>query len=146
MTELTIRRAVPADAAGIAEICTTSLGYECGAEFVEKRLNELEGDSDRIFVAVSGDRVIGFIHAQRYTPLYFDTLVNILGIAVANDCKRCGAGRKLMQAAEEWAREINAAGVRLNSGGTRTGAHDFYRALGFNDEKTQLRFIKDVKI
>ena len=34
--------------------------------------------------------------------------------------------------------------IRLNSGGTRTQAHNFYRNIGFSDEKTQLRFIKSL--
>ncbi len=33
---------------------------------------------------------------------------------------------------------------RLNSGGTRTQAHQFYRAQGYVDDKTQLRYIKEL--
>lgn len=44
--------------------------------------------------------------------------------------------------AEAWARETGACGVRLNSGMTRTGAHDFYRRNGYTGEKAQMRFIK----
>ena len=34
--------------------------------------------------------------------------------------------------------------IRLNSGGTRTQAHNFYRNIGFSDEKTQLRVLKSL--
>ncbi len=35
-----------------------------------------------------------------------------------------------------------AVTVHLNSGMSRTGAHEFYRANGFTDEKDQKRFLK----
>ena len=47
-----------------------------------------------------------------------------------------------MKAAEDWARENGAVGVRLNSGGQRKEAHAFYRAVGYHSEKEQLRFLK----
>ena len=34
--------------------------------------------------------------------------------------------------------------MRLNSGIDRTGAHAFYRHLGYIDQKKQLRFIKQL--
>lgn len=144
MSEITIRTAEPADAANIAEICGSSLGYECSEAMVRERISWLDTSREHVFVAVKDGEVIGFIHADIYIPLYFDTLVNILGLAVADGSKRLGAGRKLMEAVEEWAGEIGAAGIRLNSGGSRTDAHAFYRAIGFGDEKTQIRFFKDM--
>lgn len=48
----------------------------------------------------------------------------------------------LLKAAEDWTKGKGCIGMRLNSGGTRHGAHDFYRAQGYNDEKEQKRFIK----
>lgn len=35
--------------------------------------------------------------------------------------------------------------IRLNSGGTRKEAHEFYRTIGFDDEKMQIRFLKEVE-
>ena len=46
-----------------------------------------------------------------------------------------------MAKVEEWAKSKNIKLFRLNSGGTRTQAHNFYRNIGFSDEKIQLRFI-----
>lgn len=53
-----------------------------------------------------------------------------------------GAGRLLLEAAESWAKEIGAAGVRLSSGASRSGAHEFYRRMGYDSEKLQIRFMK----
>lgn len=52
-------------------------------------------------------------------------MVNILGLAVKKELRRCGVGRGLLNAAEEWAKERGIALVRLNSGKTRKEAHEF---------------------
>ena len=138
---MTVRPAKIEDAAAIAEICCDSLGYDCTAELVKKKLKMLDLSREAVFVAEE-DKVIGFVHVEKYDVLYMDTLANILGLAVLAEYRRRGAATLLMNAAEEWAKENGAIGVRLNSGGTRTGAHEFYRSIGYDSEKTQIRFLK----
>ena len=47
-----------------------------------------------------------------------------------------------MEAAENWAKEIGATGVWLNSGADRTTAHAFYRHIGYEAKKQMIRFLK----
>ena len=89
--------------------------------------------------------VAGYIHAEDYDVLYFETMKNILGLAVAANHRRKGIGTKLLGAVEDWARETGVRQIRLNSGITRRGAHAFYRANGYTDEKEQKRFIKTLE-
>lgn len=140
--ELQIRPAVLEDSCAIARISSDELGYDCSSEFVRKKLSGLDLSREAVFVAQSDDCVIGYIHIEKYDTLYFDTLANVLGLAVMESCQRKGAGRQLIDAAEKWAVSIGAAGIRLNSGSTRTDAHKFYRAVGFISEKQQLNFRK----
>lgn len=142
MTDIIIRKACIDDCAAIAEISRLDLGYDCTAEFVRSKLKKLDNEREAVFAAVCGNDVIGYVHVEKYDTLYSDTLANILGLAVKADSRRNGAGTMLMDAAESWARDIGAAGVRLNSGAERVGAHEFYRARGYNSEKQQVRFIK----
>ena len=51
-----------------------------------------------------------------------------------------GVGSQLLKKAIELAKEQNCYKVFLESGITRTGAHDFYRSLGF-DDKSKKAFI-----
>ena len=88
--------------------------------------------------------VAGYVHAEMYSLLYWEPMVNILGLAVSSDCRRKGTGKALMKRVEEWAKEKEIKEIRLNSGGTRKEAHEFYRAVGFDDEKMQRRFIKSI--
>ncbi len=139
----TIRNASADDYKAIAEISHNDLGYgSCSDELVRQKLNDIDPIREAVFVAETENGIIGYIHAEKYDTLYSETLVNILGLAVRADSRRNGAGKRLMEAAEGWAREKSAKGIRLNSGAARTGAHGFYRSVGFNSEKQQIRFIK----
>ncbi|MCD8221763.1 MAG: GNAT family N-acetyltransferase [Clostridiales bacterium] len=98
--------------------------------------------SDKILVAVLSGEVVGYIHANDYDVLYMGHMKNIMGIVVRTDCKRNGVGRALFHEIEEWAKEDGAAGVRLVSGITRTGAHEFYRRCGYGEGREQKNFKK----
>lgn len=140
---IVIRKAALDDAKAIAEISSNDLGYDCTTEFVTNKLTGLDKSREAVFVAENENSVIGYIHIEKYDTLYCETLANVLGLAVKSDSRRKGAGRLLIQAAENWAKDIGAKGVRLNSGGSRTAAHSFYRSVGFDNEKMQMRFLKE---
>ena len=137
-----IRPAANNDVKEMTEIISTSLGYPCSEELVAEKLNGVDKDREEVFVSVMGVTVKGIIHIEKYNTLYFNTLCNILGLAVANNAKRQGIGSELIKAAEDWARSKGVFAMRLNSGGKRSEAHTFYRNLGYDDVKEQLRFMK----
>ena len=161
-----IRHAAASDIPAMNELFQKDLGYaECTLEIVEKQFAGLDNSREAVFVAeaestdVSGEshdgspdvtsdarlfRIAGVIHVEKYNVLYFPTMANILGIAVAADFRRQGIGSALLKRAEKWARENGAGSMRLNSGESRKKAHEFYRALGYIDDKKQLRFIKEL--
>lgn len=140
-----VREAKLTDAAAICSISSNDLGYKCEEQFVKERLEKLDATREIVFVAELGGAVAGYVHAEVDSLLYWKSMVNILGLAVSSDCHRKGAGKALMKCVEEWAKERGIREIRLNSGGTRKEAHEFYRAIGFDDEKVQLRFIKQVE-
>jgi len=140
-----IRNATGKDATEISRISSKDLGYECEESFVKERLENLDDSREVVFVAELGGKVAGYVHAEVYTLLYYDSMVNILGLAVSSSCRRKGVGRALMNRVEAWAGKKGIREIRLNSGGTRKEAHEFYRAIGFDDEKVQMRFIKELQ-
>ena len=138
-----IREAAAADVPQMSRIFQNDLGYEEGTqELVEKKFAHLKKEREAVFVAVAENQVVGVIHVEKYDVLYFPTMANILGLAVAAEFRRQGIGRALLLQAEQWAKANSIARMRLNSGGTRKEAHEFYRSQGYTDEKTQLRFVK----
>lgn len=142
---MVIREAVITNAAAICRISSNDLGYKCEEQFVKERLEKLDTTREVVFVAELDGEVAGYVHAEVYSLLYWEPMVNILGLAVSSDFRRKGAGKALMKRVEEWAKERKIKEIRLNSGGTRKEAHEFYRTIGFDDEKVQIRFLKEVK-
>ena len=152
-----IRQATTSDIPAMNELFRKDLGYEeCTVEIVEKQFAGLDNSREAVFLAEtectgahndtpdSRSRIAGVIHVEKYNVLYFPTMANILGLAVAADYRRQGIGSALLRRAEEWAHENGAYSMRLNSGESRKQAHDFYRAQGYTDDKKQLRFIKEL--
>lgn len=132
------------DSKEIKDICKNDLGYECDKQLVELRIANLDVNRECVFVADMDGELAGFVHVEKYDLLYSQSMANILGLAVSSKFRRRGLGKKLMCAAEEWAKNKGISVMRLNSGGTRKEAHMFYRNIGFSDEKEQLRFIKEI--
>ena len=140
-----VREATMQDAFAICNISCVDLGYDCSFEFVSTRISNLDKEREKVFVAEVNGIVTGYIHAEKYQTLYFEPMINILGLAVSSEFRRRGIGRMLLKRAECWANEVGIHTIRLNSGASRKEAHSFYRAMGYSNEKGQIRFIKDIE-
>ena len=141
--ELIIRDAVPEDSKALAVLNRKEMGYDYPEKQQREKLERLLADGrNRILVAQRGAEVVGYVHLCDYDVLYAPHMKNIMVIAVSSSCRRMGIGKALLEAAEVWARETGAAGIRLSSGETRKGAHAFYRSLMYEGEKMQLNLKK----
>ena len=141
-TGLSIRLVTCDDASDVCRICCDDLGYQCDRALVKERISQLDNEREAVFVAVIDETVVGYIHVEKYNTLYFETMANILGLAVSSQYRKHGVGKALVTQAEDWANENEITLMRLNSGSTRSGAHEFYRRLGYGSEKDQIRFVK----
>jgi len=142
-SETKIRTAEEKDVPALVTLIQKDLGYEEAKEdFVRSQFLQMDTKREDIFVAEIEDIIAGFIHVEKYSNIYFGPVGNILGLAVRETHRKMGIGKQLLVAAENWSKEKDCIGMRLNSGGSRTGAHEFYRSLGYNDEKSQIRFLK----
>lgn len=138
-----VRDALPEDAPAIARLNREEMGYEYPEEQTMEKLRALlSSGRDKILVAECSGTVVGYVHLCNYELIYYDSLKNVMGIAVSREYRRRGIGKMLLSAAEDWAKADGAAGVRLSSGETRTGAHAFYRSLGYSGTKKQLNLKK----
>ena len=91
--EWMIREANVNDYIDIHKICCQDLGYNCNADLVKERLKNLDASRERVFVAIIDGKVVGYVHAEQYNTLYFESLVNILGLAVSKAYRRRGCGK-----------------------------------------------------
>ncbi|MBZ2065417.1 GNAT family N-acetyltransferase [Streptococcus sanguinis] len=136
-----IRKVKLSDAAVIQRLNAECLGYDFDRKATEAQLKRLlENDQHLILVVEEDGQVIGYAHAARYDCLYFPSLLNLLALAVAQDFQGRGYGRALMQALREEAKAAGYTGIRINSGISRSTAHEFYRSLGCSEKADQKRF------
>ncbi len=94
----------------IADIVRNDLGYENSSdENVKIRLNLIRGN------------------AYEFDGEY----LRVAALAVKKEYQDKGIGSKLLEKAEEYAREIKALTIVLNSGLQRESAHKFYESRGY---------------
>src|SRR5579863_10262725 len=105
-TEVKIRRARARDAARIAGL-SGQLGYPATNAQIQNRLRRLLRMSKHVvFVAEKpGAGIIGWLHASVVNLLESETRAEINGLIVADGHRSAGAGAKLLDAAEQWARK-----------------------------------------
>jgi GNAT superfamily N-acetyltransferase len=138
-----IRRARTNDAARLADL-SGQLGYPTTAAEIIKRLRKLEPASQNaLFVAESSEAgVVGWAHVSATHLVEVGTRAELNGLIVAEDQRSLGAGARLLEAAEDWARKHGCAGMSVRSNVIRERAHRFYERQGYEHYKTQKAFRK----
>ena len=108
-TNATIRAAAESDAESIAQLSCT-LGYAATAEMTGGRLRAVLGsENDLVLVAMEDSgAVIGWLQAHASHVIESGFRVEIAGLIVSPEVRRCGVGRALVSRAEEWARKLGA--------------------------------------
>jgi len=141
---LIIRNAEIIDAPYLSDLCK-ELGYETSTEEIKNRWTKLVQKKNHVILVAELDVVVGFISFESYETLYFDSGLNITGLVVSTKARQKGIGKKLIDAAENYALMNGLSYLRANSGMSRIEAHQFYRKIGFDLEKDQKRFMKKLR-
>ncbi|MFE7083275.1 GNAT family N-acetyltransferase [Priestia megaterium] len=116
------------------------LGYPTSLEKLESRFSNIQSQPNyHTLVAELNNKVVGMVglcHNLFYE--YDSSYVRIVAFIVDADHRRKGIGEKLMNEAEKWAMEQEAAYIMLNSGNRkeRKAAHKFYLNMGYKDKST----------
>ena len=140
-----IRQMDGGDAGAVAKL-TTQLGYPATEDEIRRRYDLLKDRWDaRVFVArFAGNTIVGWIHVQAMYLLECDPRAEIWGLVVAESARGTGVGRRLVEAAEEWAVMRGLSVMALRSNRLRTEAQGFYEHLGYKVTKTQNAFRKNL--
>ena len=133
-----IRSAVVGDAAEIARL-SAQLGYPADVAAFADRLERSSPLRTHALLVCAGDegRLAGFIGLEQRLMIEAGDKAEVVALVVDAAARRSGAGRKLIAAAEDWARARGMAELFLRSNVVRPEAHAFYPALGFERSKTQ---------
>jgi len=144
-TGVRIRKARRSDAERIAQL-SGELGYPATAGQIATRLRQLKPASKHaVFVAECSDAtvgLVGWLHVSVSHLLESDIRAEVNGLIVAEGQRSAGAGAKLLEAAEEWARRHGCQGMNVRSNVLRERAHGFYERNGYEHYKTQKAFRK----
>jgi GNAT superfamily N-acetyltransferase len=140
-----IRRAKRSDAARLAEL-SGELGYPAKPAEIARRLRQIKPPSQHaVLVAESAkSRVIGWLHVSVEPLLETELRAEVNGLVVADAERSRGAGRLLLEAAEEWARKRGCRNMSVRSNVIRERAHQFYTRNGYEHYKTQKAFRKAI--
>lgn len=133
------------DAARVA-VLAGELGYPSTAKQILERKAVLDREGRHgLFVAESesGD-VLGWIIVSQTGSLELDPNAEVKGLVVAEEARGRGIGGALMRVAEEWARARGLREVVLRSNVIRERTHAFYRGIGYEEQKRQVKFRKSL--
>jgi GNAT superfamily N-acetyltransferase len=121
------------------------LGYSGTIKQIRARFEGVRQQSGQgLFVAILGERVVGWLHVQSHRSLDSEPYAEIAGMIVDREERRHGVGRALVEKARAWAKEQQHATVRVRSNVEREESAKFYPALGFEMIKTQHNYSLDV--
>src|SRR5258708_7643314 len=130
--EREIREAKLKDANSIA-LLLNEMGHQSSVEEVSKRLKVLGNSNiDQIWVCEKDSKVIGFLSFHVWPRFYArGNQGRITAMAVENDFRGQGYGRKLIEHAEKYAKASDCARVEVSSYSRRIDTHQFYKSVGY---------------
>jgi GNAT superfamily N-acetyltransferase len=138
-----VRRARTSDAPQLAEL-SGQLGYPTTSAEIIKRMRRLKPSSQNaLFVADSpGAGVVGWAHVSVTHLVEVGTRAELNGLIVSESQRSRGAGARLLEAVEDWARKHGCPSMSVRSNVIRERAHKFYERQGYEHYKTQKAFRK----
>lgn len=114
-------------------------GYAISEPVVEENIKKLHSDDNNAVyvVEISDAEIGGWVHV--YGKHLIDALpfAEIGGLVVDENHRRKGYGEMLVRECEEWAKKRGYREIRVRSAGQRTGAHEFYKSIGYENVKWQ---------
>ena len=140
--EIFIRKAELKDSGAISEL-SEQLGYKSSNEIICNRLNQiLQNESHFVFVAVSDEKIIAWIHGFYSLRIESEAFVEIGGLVVNEHYRKNGIGKILVESAIKWSEARNCKKIRARSNTIRTESHKFYEKMAFKLNKEQKVFDK----
>jgi GNAT superfamily N-acetyltransferase len=142
-SSIMIRAPRQRDYAGMSELAG-QLGYASAGEEIARRLAGMQDSADHaVFVAETAEgEIAGWIGVFVYRCVEADARAEISGLVVAERMRSLRIGQRLLERAEEWAREKGCTASSVRSNVIRERAHTFYERNGYKHVKTQKSFRK----
>ncbi len=132
---MAVRRATVADAHAFGQFEAT-LGYPVTDIEARVRIGHIDANTcGAIYGFFEANLLKGWVHIHAVPLLASEGYAEIGGLAVADQFRRQGVGKALIEQCIAWTRDQGFHRLRLYSGMQRIEAHAFYAALGFDGSK-----------
>jgi GNAT superfamily N-acetyltransferase len=125
----------------------SQLGYPATETELDGRLGYWLDDPSSWLVGAEDDGDLIGVAALHVLPLLEKAgkLARLLALVVDERYRGRGVGRTLVTAVEDRARSAGCLALELNSSRHRTGTHEFYQQLGYEDAcARKARFFKNL--
>ncbi len=138
--EYIMREAVPDDAAQIDQVMLVISDKGADLERMARQIKNLQEDPQK-YLLVAEDTSTGVICGSLLGVVFEDIcqdgrpILLVENVAVLENYQGKGVGKRMFQEVERWGKEMDCHYEILVSGMERTGAHGFYKALGFVEAK-----------
>lgn len=141
--DCTIRDPRAEDFAQMADLAQ-QLGYAITAADVAARIAPMRGSAEHgVFVAeLAGGQIGGWVGVFVYRSVEAEARAEVSGLVVDARLRSQGIGRRLLERAEQWAREKSCGAIGLRTNVVRERAHSFYERQGYLHTKTQRSYRK----
>jgi ribosomal protein S18 acetylase RimI-like enzyme len=107
---------------------------DAARKFITARL---ENDDSTIFVAINGDRAIGFTQLYpSFSSVSMQPILILNDLFVEDSDRRRGVAKLLMNAAANFARENSVIRLSLSTQISNIAAQSLYRSLGYIQDET----------
>jgi GNAT superfamily N-acetyltransferase len=123
------------------------LGYPATETAVHERLDYWLDDASSCLVVADDDGALIGVAALGVLPMLEVTgkLGRLLALVVDERYRGRGVGQSLVMAVEERARAAGCVKMEITSSRYRTGTHEFYQQLGYEDIcNSSARFVKSI--
>jgi ribosomal protein S18 acetylase RimI-like enzyme len=118
---------------------TSELTYE----YIEsKLLRILSAENSTVLIAEDNNIILGYVYLCEVIFLGMEPFIELQSILVDSKHRGDGIGKKLIKAAEHWTVAAGFHKIVLSSRTHLTGAHEFYRSLGYNIYKQSYFFTR----
>lgn len=137
---VTCREMRAEDAPRVAELAG-ELGYPSTAEQIlaRKAVLDRQGMSVVYVAETAPGDVVGWIIVAEICSMELDPHAEVKGLVVAEEARSGGIGAKLMEVGEAWAKARGLREMVLRSNVIRDRAHAFYKRIGYEEQKRQVK-------